>query len=184
MQRFAATIPSGRLPEFNTRAAFLAAFFFARGLISVKPVLQALVIAEHVYEAKDGKKVIAGTFNQVTFGRIAAKEIEQPGGTKRRLLAGGAHSGAPYAYISLTDVCDGTELTLQFVNLSTNKVQFETRVALKCEERLATIEIVAPLPRLSITEAGVYAFEVLCEGELIGSHRIIAKELNVGGFAT
>lgn len=147
----------------------------------MKPVLQALVIAEHVYEAKDGKKIIAGTFNRVLFGHVPTQEVARPDGTRLRTTPGGVHSGSPYAYIGLTDVCDGTELILQFVKLSTNKVLFETHVTLHGNERLATVEIVAPLPRLPIEEEGVYAFEVVCEGEIIGSHRIIAKQLNVGG---
>jgi len=149
--------------------------------MTVKPILQALVIAEHVYETKDGKKIITGTFNRVRFGRIATPEVEQPDGTKRRLIPGGVHSGSPYAYISLTDVCEGTELNLQFVSLSENRVLFETGVTLHGTDRLATIEIVAPLPRLQIKQAGVYAFEVVCEGEIIGSHRIIAEQLDIGG---
>ena len=35
-----------------------------------KPLLQALILADHVYQdAQTGKKVIAGTFNQLFFFR-------------------------------------------------------------------------------------------------------------------
>ena len=44
-----------------------------------KPVLQALVLADHIYQDKiTGKKIIAGTFNRVCFTRIK-RPPEQPG---------------------------------------------------------------------------------------------------------
>jgi hypothetical protein len=147
---------------------------------TVKPVLQALVLADHVYEdAKSRKKIIVGTFNRITFkkGGPPTKEIELPSGETQKLVAGGMESGSPYAYISVTDVCDHTELKLQFVNLSKNKVLFGTKVLVSCNDRLTTIELVFPLPRLPVTEEGTYAFEVICDGEIIGSHRIVAEEL-------
>jgi len=146
----------------------------------VKPVLQALVLAEHVYEDKSGKKIIAGTFNSVHFcKKLPVAELESPDGTKRRGMLGDMHAGAPYAYISMTDLCDSTVLTLQFVNLSKNEVLFSAELVAQGEDRLGTTEIVAPLPPLPIKEAGTYAFEVLCEGEILGSHRILASELSL-----
>lgn len=150
----------------------------------MKPVLQALVLAEKVYEEKGGKKIIAGTFNKLLFtkGLPTAKEQkpeELPDGSTRVVVKGG-QLGSPYVYLSLTDVCDGTRLILQFVNLSKNKVLFETEILLKGKDRLATVEIVAPLPpwaHFGVSEAGAYAFEVVCDGEIIGSHRVIAEEV-------
>jgi len=144
----------------------------------VKPVLQALVLAEHVYQDVTGKKVIAGTFNHVRIVRTpVVKEAELPNGNKQVFVPGGIQCGSPYAYISLTDVCDGTKIQLQFVNLSKNAVIFGTEVAIESDNRLRTIEIVAPLPPLPIQEAGVYAFEVVCAGVILGSHRVTAEEL-------
>jgi hypothetical protein len=146
----------------------------------VKPVLQALVLAEHVYQDVTGKKVIAGTFNRVRFTRKPLiREVEQPDGTKTTVVPGGMHGGSPYAYISLIDVCKGTKLLLQFVNLTKNAVVFGTELTVDCDDRLQTIEIVIPLPPLPIQESGVYAFEVVCEGEILGSYRITAEELKL-----
>jgi hypothetical protein len=143
----------------------------------VKPVLQALVLAEHVYEDKlSGKKIIAGTFNRLVMSKTPPiREVETPDGAKQTLVRSGG-SGAPYAYISFTDVCDSTECELQFVSLTRNQVIFRNSVVIQCDDRLRTIEIIAPLPRLPIPEPGVYAFEIVCEGEVIGSHRIIAVD--------
>lgn len=137
----------------------------------MKPVLQALVLAEHVYQDKTGKHIIAGTFNAL---QLKEKTPAQTGTGERPMLKGG-QPGSPYAYISLTDVCNGTKLTLQFISLTRNHVIFETHIEVECFDRLATVEIVAALPHLSVSEPGVYAFEVVCEEEVIGSHRIVAK---------
>ena len=145
----------------------------------MKPVLQALVLAEKVYEDKTGKKIIAGTFDAVFYKRIAdlVQERELPSGKTQRLVPGGLHGGSPWAYISVTDALDGTELTLQFVNLTRNIVLLETKIVIQSQDRLNAVEIIAPLPPLPISEDGTYAFEVVCEGQILGSHRIIAKEL-------
>ena len=141
----------------------------------MKPVLQALVLADRVYEDKNGKKIICGTFNRLYLTTQAPTEsVQTPEGETKTLLRGGMAPAAPYAYISLTDVCDDTTCELQFVSLTRNEVIFKTQILIKCDDRLATVEFVAPLPQLQLPEPGVYAFEIVCEGEVIGSHRIQA----------
>ncbi len=149
----------------------------------MRPVLQAILVADRVYQDVSGKKIIAGTFNRIRFQRDTRPPAEQelPDGTKRQMLRGGGHPGSPYAYISLTDVCGPTDLVLQFVNLTQNAVLFETKLTVNCNDRLATVEIVAPLPPLFVREAGSYAFEVVCEGEILGTHRIQAEEVPPAG---
>lgn len=145
----------------------------------MKPVLQALVLADHVYTDRDsGKKIIAGTFDHILFKPIVEliQEVELPGGEKQQLIPGGVHSGSPYAYVSLTDVSAGTELTLQFVNLTKNVILLEKKATVNSKDRLRTVEIVAPLPALPISEAGVYALEVVWEGQILGSHRVVAEK--------
>ncbi len=149
----------------------------------MKPVLQALVVADRVYEDKmTGKKIIAGTFNRVLFGRKSHFEVNAPDGEQRTVIVGGLDGGSPSAYLSLTDFTGHIELTLQFVSLTKNQTIFGTNIQVESDDRLKTVEIVAPLPRLPITEPGVFAIEVICSGELIGSHRIVAEEvqLNLG----
>ncbi len=145
----------------------------------MKPVLQALVLAEKVYEDKTGKKIIAGTFDTVCLRARAdvIQEVESPNGETKQLVQGGVRGGSPSAYISITDVLDETELTLQFVDLTRNVVLLETRLVIKCKDRLGTIEIVTPLPPLPISKGGTYALEVVCEGQILGSHRIIAHDM-------
>jgi len=147
----------------------------------VKPVLQALVVADRIYQDVSGKKIIAGTFNSFLFStKPLIKEVDLPDGSKQTQVAGGMHAGSPYAYISLTDVCKGTRLRVQFVNLTKNVPLFSTELTLDCDDRLKTIEVVLPLPMLPVQGPGIYAFEVVCEGDILGSYRITARELEVG----
>ncbi len=145
----------------------------------MKPVLQALVLAEHVYQDVSGKKVIAGTFNRVRFTKKPlSQHVKTPEGGTGVIIPGGMQGGSPYAYLSLTDVCDQTELTLQFVNLTSNKTLLGKKVVVNVSDRLATVELVLPLPALPIDEPGTYAFEVVCEGDILGSYRIAATEFD------
>lgn len=142
----------------------------------MKPVLQALVLAEHVYQDISGKKIIAGTFSGVVCRsrEEVVGEVELPDGNTKQFVKGGMHGGSPFAYISLTDIVDDTELTLQFVDLTHNQVLLEQALRIECHDRLQTVEIVAPLPPLPISGPGIYAFEVVCDGVILGSHRVTA----------
>jgi hypothetical protein len=91
---------------------------------------------------------------------------------------GGMTLGSPSAYISLTDVCDGTRVQIQFVNLSKNKVLFGTEVVISATDRLSNVELALPLPMLPITDDGVYALQVLSEGEILGSWRVVAEDMD------
>jgi len=156
------------------RATFLLRKTKASG---VKPVLQALVLAERVYgDRSSGKKVIAGTFNRIGITNTPIVQNREAADGKRvQTIAGGLQPGSPFVYISLTDVCDNTPLTLQFVSLTRNRVFFSTNITVSCQDRLATVEITAGLPELRVPEPGVYALELVCENEVIGSHRIVAE---------
>ena len=146
----------------------------------MKPVLQALVVADHVYrDGETHKHIIAGTFNSYKFSlKSPVAQMETPDGTKQTLVVGGRSVGSPYAYVSLTDVCPGTIFQLHFVNLSKNIVLFMTEAVIKDPHRLSTIEMIFPLPLLPINEAGVYALEVVWENEILGSWRIMAEDLD------
>jgi hypothetical protein len=149
----------------------------------VKPVLQALLLAERVYEDKSGKKIIAGTFFRIGMTKRSPHgEAETADGVRIPTIMGGTAVGSPYAYISLTDVCDEAELSLQFYSRSRNQVLLATHIKVECNDRLETVEIIAALPELQacVPEPGIYALELLCEGEILGSHRIVAVDLDEG----
>ena len=126
--------------------------------MNVRPILQALVLADHVYiDAKTGKKIIAGTFNH-----LAAPSFP-------------SHFGrTTYAFISMTEVHGTTPVTLRYTDLSTSETLLEIR-DLPMEapnDPLATVEMVVELPRFPMPHEGIFAFEVYAHDEPIGSLRI------------
>jgi len=126
--------------------------------MNVRPILQALVLADHVYiDAKTGKKIIAGTFNH-----LAAPEFPSFFGR------------TTYAFISMTEVHGNLPVTLKYTDLSTSEVLLEIR-DLPMEapnDPLATVEMVVELPRFPMPHEGVFAFEVCVNDEQIGALRI------------
>ena len=143
----------------------------------MKPVLQALLLADHVYQEQSGKKIIAGTFDRLRFKRTPIVEKKVIGGETRHLVAGGMQPGSPYAYISLTEVRGKIRCTLRYVNLETDKSLLETEFFIECDDPLKTLELIIPLPVLPIETAGVHSLELICDDEPIGSHRIYVEEV-------
>jgi hypothetical protein len=144
----------------------------------VKPVLQALILADHIYtDRATGKKVIAGTFSRLLFRRMAIPQVEDSGGQTKMLIPGGGDVGSPSLYISLTDFQGRAKFAIQYVDLKDNKVLFDTAFEGEGGDPLATAELVLRLPRLPVTHEGTYALELLCNNELLGSLRITVQEV-------
>jgi hypothetical protein len=142
----------------------------------VKPTLQALLLADHVYRDKTGKHVIAGTFNRLLFEKEGARpKTVEIDGEEKHIVRGGMQVGSPYVYISLTEVRGTVNCSLRYVNLTQDRALLETKFAITCDDPLKTIELVLPLPMLPQIE-GVHALELLCDDEPIGSHRVIVEE--------
>ena len=142
----------------------------------MKPVLQALLLADHVYRDTTGKHIVVGTFNKMVFAKGGAepKKIEI-GGEEKGIVRDVQQAGNPYAYISLTEIHGKIQCVLRYVNLGQDKVFFETRFTLECSDPLQTVELAVPMLRLPHV-AGIHALELLCDDEPIGSHRVIVEE--------
>jgi hypothetical protein len=149
-----------------------------------KPVLQSLILADHIYEDKlTGKRVIAGVFNRIIRGKKVMKPAPGPEGAEggQRLLEippTGLQSGSPFAYMSLTEIRGAQKFVLQFVNLEDNAALFKSEIKVECQDPLYTVELTVPLPPLSPPRGGVYALELLHDNELLGSLRIVVDEQN------
>ncbi len=143
----------------------------------MKPIIQALVLADRVYEDKVGKKIICGTFNRISTGKVATQQVQMPGGGQGTVMPGGSDPGCPWAYVSLTDVMDNTTLTLEYSNIGDNTSIFQVSVQIQNNDRLATIEIVVPLPPMTVfaPKSGTYSLDVLWNKEIIGSHRVVVE---------
>lgn len=148
----------------------------------MKPILQALLVADHVYTDKTtGKKVVAGIFHRVSFQRPSVeRQVEEVEGEERVVLpisAAGHKAGSPFCYISLTEVVGEKNFILQYVSLKDEKVLFCMEFSAKCDDPLRTIEAVFPLPKLPAVMAGDFALELLCDDEILGAHRIQIVEV-------
>jgi len=152
----------------------------------VKPVLQALVIADRIYEDRaTGKKIVTGIFNRIRV--IPKKELGQDssesGPRQIPIVPTGYQANSPFAYISLTDIKSGEEeFSARYVDLKSDNVLFDVRFRVKVSDPLQVAELVLPMPPLPMHSPGVFAFEVLWKDEPLGSYRIIVEEGSVGDF--
>jgi hypothetical protein len=150
------------------------------GTERVKPVLQALLLADRIYRDSTGKHVIAGTFNKMVFAKGGAKpRTVDVAGETRQIIPGGVQAGSPYVYISLTEIRGKARCVLRYVNLEQDKPLFQTEFSIECANPLQTVEVVLPMPMLPQV-AGVHALELLCDDQPIGSHRITVEEMREG----
>lgn len=132
----------------------------------MKPTLQALVLADHVYvDGATGKKIIAGTFNAL------GAPAQFPGRFERHT----------YAYLSVTNVEGKSTLTLRFVDLKDNSVVMQGRSSeVTFPDRLRSTELIIPVPPFPMPHPGMFAFEVWLGDEPIGSLRIEIADSNKG----
>jgi hypothetical protein len=154
-----------------------------------KPVLQALVLADHVYQDKfTGKMVIAGTFNRVVFvrrqpGHEAQPPAEPASPDAPRVLQPYevSRAGSPFAYVSLTEVHGTIPLELRYVDLNDNVVLLRTEFSVRSESPLNTVEVMVQLPPLPTLHPGVFVLELLSGNEPLGSHRVTAIAVDPAG---
>lgn len=148
----------------------------------MKPVLQALLVADHVYtDAVTGKKIVAGIFHRLLFRKTPPRaaqapiEEEEPG-VQIQVSAGGHRAGSPFCYISLTDLHGPQEFELRYVDLANDLVLMKAGFEIQTDDPLATAEVTLPLPTLPSDKPGTFALELLWKNEPLGSHRIIVSE--------
>lgn len=125
--------------------------------MATTPILQALVIADQIYiDARSGKKVIAGTFNQLWAPKFPA-----------------SLGRTTFAYICMTEVQDSVSVELRYVDLKSNEVLFRNEpVSVNSEDPLTSTEMVVELPPLPMPHEGTYAFELYASDERLGALRI------------
>lgn len=146
----------------------------------MKPILQALLVADHVYvDAATNKKIVAGIFHRMSIAKSNIEEEvkkSEDGTRKLEIPQSGHRSGSPFCYISLTEIRSNQKFTLRFVNLEDDQALFQTEFEASCNNPLETIEAVFALPVLPLKGAGHYALELLWDQEPLGCHRITVVE--------
>lgn len=129
-----------------------------------KPILQALILADHIYVEVTGKKIIAGVFNRLWSNKFPTQ-----------------FARTTWAYLCLTDVLGSVPISLRYTDLRTNEVLLATRpLTAESSDPLASTEIIIEVPPFPMPHDGTYAFEVFAKDESIGSLRITVSKLEMG----
>ena len=186
---------------------------FQRSMFVAVPILQSLLLADHVYrDQSTGKHIICGVFSTIFFTpnpQPAPQASEPPSGgegnagggagpgsggregggsggghpeggepqTRQQPIQNLVQAGSPYVYFSVTEMTGRKRFEVRYVDLHSNRSLFQAEVPIECDDPLKTIEVSMPLPRLPLValEERSYALEVLCDGQLLGSHRVLAR---------
>lgn len=120
------------------------------------PVLQALVLADHIYTEESGKRIICGTFSQIWCSRFPAF-LERP----------------TWAFVVLADAIGIAILQLRFVHLKDNRVLMQSpEIRIRSENRLMPIDLAIQIPPFPLPEEGAYGVECYVDKTLIGSVRL------------
>lgn len=146
-----------------------------------RPVLQAMVLADHVYQDKSsGKHVIAGTFTRIIFGKATIERApDSDDNHERHILSGPmTKAGSPYLYFALVEVHGTVPLELKFVDLSDASVLLEAKLAVTSSDPVSVAEYVVPMPPLPVNKIGTFSLDLLHDGEILGSWRLSVQEEN------
>ena len=104
------------------------------------PVVQAVVLADHVYQDREtGKYVVAGTFNQLR-GHEFPCELTTP----------------VHLFCVLTSVSAPTAVSMRFVSSEEQIVMSSSAVTITCRDPQQTIEFALPVPSLRLPAPGWY----------------------------
>jgi len=148
-----------------------------------RPVLQAMVIADNVYEDRvTGKHVIAGTFTGIAIKPALQKTPEQehhdqPSGQTLRRIQDPRVMGVPWLYLALTEVYGEVQIELRYVDLSDSTLHFSVKLTLSSKDPVAVSEYTIPLPMFPATKVGEFSLDALYENEILGSWRISVRNL-------
>lgn len=131
-----------------------------------KPVLQALVLADHIYiDTQSGKKVIAGTFNHLTSTEFPT-----------------TFDKSKYAFVSLTEIHGEIEIVIRLIDLSSGETLMELRdLSVESDDPLETVEMVVEIGSIPMPHEGSFAFEVLAGDEPIGALRLFFSQVEEPG---
>lgn len=149
------------------------------------PVLQAMVLADHVYQdLTTGKCIICGTFSQITRSKRMVEptgEIVQGSDEFKRIIGPVSNAGSPYLYLALAEVHGQVPLELKLVHLDDASVSMRGTFTVSSKSPLNITEYIVPVPTIAPNKLGVYSLDLLCENEILGSWRVIVKDSDQSG---
>lgn len=123
---------------------------------SSPPILQAIVLADHVYTVESGKRVICGTFQHVWSSRFPT-----------------IFSRPTWVFMLLADVVQSVRLQLRFVHLKDNRILMQSSVIeIPSTDPLTPLDIAMQVPPFPLPEPGAYSMECYADDTMIGSVRL------------
>jgi len=125
----------------------------------MKPIIQALLLADNVYtDIETGKRVITGVFDFIGVPEIPGHFLK-----------------VTHAYVSLTELRGRVEIMLRYVDLDSNEILMEHGpTVIEQDDPIASEDFTVTVPPLPVPHEGVFALEVHANNELIGMLRITA----------
>jgi hypothetical protein len=145
-----------------------------------KPVLQAMVLADHVYQDRNtGKFVIAGTFGTIWRQQAPPKPSEgsENPAVPRPFQGPITQMGSPYLYLALADVHGKVPLTLRMLDLTDGNSLLEANFEVAAVDPLTMCEFILPMPLLPAVKPGVLSLDLLFQNEILGSWRINVRDV-------
>ena len=129
--------------------------------MSNKPVLQAFIIADDVYQGVNHRKfTIVGTFNMISAAKFPSM-FHKP--TK--------------AYINIAELRQDSDVTLRYVDLSDFNVLFESpKFPVKKGENNRNIEVIIDIPPFPIPHPGGFNLELWINDDLVSIAKIIVEK--------
>lgn len=140
----------------------------------MKPRVQAILLADNVYkDVFTGKFVVAGIFNTCLFNPNSPPEPKQgPNDVQLDMK----RPGAPYVYVNLTEFNGKFKFELRYLSLTQEQVLAAYPFEMGSYDPLKTIEFAIAVPTVPKVEDTI-ALELLCDGEVIGSQRIVVTTI-------
>ena len=129
--------------------------------MAITPLIQSVWLADEVSQDDEGKIHIRGMFDEITL---------EPGVTSGAFPA--------WLFFAVREVHGKVELRFAYIDLQTNGVLLEFTWTVESNNPLGTC-CVAVKKTMPIPHPGVYAWEVYCGDELLGSSRFAASTPDV-----
>ena len=128
----------------------------------MKPIVQSLLLAERVYQDQSSQRyIVTGIFTCIKFADLEQNSKKnQPG-----------RPGAPWVYISVTEVRKSTEFQLRYVNLRNDEIIMGAKFTITSNDPLKVHELGFGMPMPPITE-GVQELQLLVDERLLGRVRV------------
>lgn len=145
-----------------------------------KPILQAMVLADHVYQDRaTGKHIIAGTFSTIYFAKRRSEPTKNSDGEESQTVSGMISTiGSPYLYLALVELGKDVPLSIKYVELVEDpKTLIEANIVVSANDPLSVAEFIISMPPLPAQRAGTFSLDVEFEGLSIGSWRVRVCEL-------